>query len=58
MDNDNDFLVKVAEQLLDLKPLCRDISETHILIPPLKILAALDQPVVRERAVVSLQKLA
>jgi serine/threonine-protein phosphatase 2A regulatory subunit A len=27
------------------------------LIPPLKILAALDQPVVREKAVVSLQQL-
>lgn len=26
MDNDNDFLVKVAEQLIELKPLCRDIS--------------------------------
>jgi serine/threonine-protein phosphatase 2A regulatory subunit A len=57
MDNDNDFLIKVAEQLLEMKPLCRDISETYILIPPLKILAALDQPVVREKAVISLQKL-
>jgi serine/threonine-protein phosphatase 2A regulatory subunit A len=26
MDNDNDFLIKVAEQLLEMKPLCNDIS--------------------------------
>jgi len=57
MDNDNEFLIKVADQLLEMKPLCKDISESHILIPPLRILAALDQPVVRERAVTSLQKL-
>ena len=58
MDNDNEFLMKVAEQLLELRECCSDPSECYILIPPLKILAALDQPTVREKAVGSLQKLA
>jgi serine/threonine-protein phosphatase 2A regulatory subunit A len=57
MDNNNDFLIKVDEQLLEMKPLCHDISETYILIPPLKILPVPDQPVVREKAVVLLQEL-
>jgi len=58
MDNETDFLVKIAEGLLELKEHCRSAEESYILIPPLKILASLDQPAVRDRAVLSLQKLA
>jgi hypothetical protein len=58
MDNDNDFLIKVTEGLLELKAFCKTSNEISILINPLKILASLDQPAVRDQAIVSLKKLA
>lgn len=58
MDNDNDFLIKVCEGLLELKSFCTDNKEVSILIHPLKILASLDQPSVRDKAIDCLKKLA
>jgi hypothetical protein len=48
----------MAEGLLELKGCCKSIDESYILIPPLKILASLDQPLVREKAVEALKQLA
>jgi serine/threonine-protein phosphatase 2A regulatory subunit A len=58
MDNDNDFLIKVCEGLLELKSFCENNKEVSILIHPLKILASLDQPSVRDKAINCLKKLA
>jgi hypothetical protein len=58
MDNDNDFLIKITEGLLELKSFCKNSNEISILINPLKILASLDQPAVRDQAIISLKKLA
>ena len=57
MDNENEFLIKIAEGFFELKPYCKDYDECYILLPPLKILASLDQPSVREKAIESIQKL-
>ena len=53
-----EFLVKVAEQMAELKAHCKSLAESYILIEPLHKLASLDQPVVREKAVASLKILA
>jgi hypothetical protein len=58
MDNDNEFLIKVCEGILDLKPFCSNIAELSALIYPLRVLASLDQPPVRTQAVNCLKKLA
>ena len=58
MDNDNDFLIKVCEGLLELKSFCNNNKELSILIHPLKILSSLDQPAVRDQAINCLKKLA
>ena len=58
MDNDNDFLVKVCEGVLDLKRYCSTPDELAALIYPLRVLASLDQPPVRDKAVLCLKKLA
>ena len=51
MDNDNDFLTKVAEGILELKRNCSTSAEIAALIYPLRVLASLDQPPVRDKAV-------
>ena len=58
MDNDIEFLSKVAEQMAELKPYCKSINETYALIEPLYKLASLDQPTVREMAIKSLEEFA
>jgi serine/threonine-protein phosphatase 2A regulatory subunit A len=58
MDNDNDFLINVADGLLELKSFCNNNKEVSVLINPLKILASLDQPAVRDQAISCLKKLA
>ena len=58
MDNDNDFLTKVAEGVLELKRNCSSPSELAALIYPLRVLASLDQPPVRDKAVSCLKQLA
>ena len=58
MDNDNDFLIKVAEGILELKRNCNSSTEIAALIYPLRVLGSLDQPPVRDKAVVCLKNLA
>lgn len=58
MDNENDFLVKVCEGILDLKRFCNTQEEISALIYPLRVLASLDQPPVRDKAVTCLKHLA
>ena len=58
MDNDNDFLTKVAEGILELKRSCSSPLEIAALIYPLRVLASLDQPPVRDKAVNCLKLLA
>jgi hypothetical protein len=58
MDNDNEFLIKVCEGILDLKRYCSTIAELSALIYPLRVLASLDQPPVRDQAIGCLKKLA
>ena len=58
MDNDNDFLLKVADGLLELKNCTKGPDEIANLIYPLRVLASLDQPPVRDRAVTCLKQLA
>lgn len=57
MDNDNEFLIKVCEGILELKQFCKNPKELSALIYPLKVLASLDQPPVREQATNCLKKL-
>lgn len=57
MDNDNDFLIKVCEGVLDLKRYSNTPTEISTLIYPLRVLAALDQPPVRDKSVECLKKL-
>lgn len=58
MDNDNEFLIKVCEGILDLKQFCKTADELSALIYPLRVLASLDQPPVRDQATACLKKLA
>lgn len=58
MDNDNDFLLKVADGILELKKYTNGPEEVSNLIYPLRVLASLDQPPVRDRAVTCLKQLA
>jgi hypothetical protein len=58
MDNDNDFLIKLCEGILDLKQFCKTPEELSALIYPLRVLASLDQPPVRDQATACLKKLA
>lgn len=58
MDNDNDFLNKVCEGLLELSKYCSHPQEVAALIYPLRVLASLDQPPVRDKAITCLQQLA
>ena len=58
MDNDNDFLTKTCEGILDLKKVCSNSEELSALIYPLRVLASLDQPPVRDKAVACLKSLA
>lgn len=58
MDNDNDFLNKVCEGLLELSKYCSHPQEVAALIYPLRVLASLDQPPVRDKAIACLQQLA
>jgi hypothetical protein len=58
MDNDNEFLIKVCEGILELKQFCKNSVELSALIYPLRILASLDQPPVRDQAIACLKKLA
>lgn len=58
MDNDNEVLIKVCEGILELKRLCSSSAELSSLIYPLRVLASLDQPPVRDKAVGCLKKLA
>lgn len=57
MDNDNEFLVKVCDGILELKQFCKSPLELSALIYPLRVLASLDQPPVREQATNCLKKL-
>jgi hypothetical protein len=58
MDNDNEFLIKVCEGILDLKQYCKNANELSSLIYPLRVLGSLDQPPVRDQAINCLKKLA
>lgn len=58
MDNDNEFLIKICEGILELKQFCRSPEELSALIYPLRVLASLDQPPVRDQATNCLKKLA
>lgn len=58
MDNENEFLIKVCEGILELKKYCSNPEEISSLIYPLRVLASLDQPPVRDKAVSCLKKLA
>ena len=57
MDNDNEFLIKVCEGVLELKQFCKTPAELSAIIYPLRVLASLDQPPVRDQAVACLKKL-
>lgn len=57
MDNDNEFLIKICEGILDLKQYCKNSAELSALIYPLRVLASLDQPPVRDQAINCLKKL-
>ena len=49
--------MQVCEGILELKRHCSNTTELSALIYPLRVLASLDQPPVRDRAVACLRKL-
>ncbi|CAD8092055.1 unnamed protein product [Paramecium sonneborni] len=55
-DNEDEFLIKLAQELVNLKP--HTGSNTHLLNAPLEILSSMEEPLVREKAVESLLLLA
>lgn len=57
MDNDNEFLINVCKGILELKQYCKTPLELSTLIYPLRVLASLDQPPVRDEAVKRLKEL-
>lgn len=54
MDNEELFLVKLCHQFVLLRDYAGGIEHSHFILEPLEMLASLDQPPVRERAVAAL----
>ncbi|CAD8070753.1 unnamed protein product [Paramecium primaurelia] len=55
-DNEDEFLIKLAQELVNLKP--HTGASPHLLNVPLEILSSMEEPLVREKAVESLLLLA
>ncbi|CAD8174704.1 unnamed protein product [Paramecium octaurelia] len=55
-DNEDEFLIKLAQELVNLKP--HTGTNPHLLNVPLEILSSMEEPLVREKAVESLLLLA
>ncbi|CAK81537.1 unnamed protein product (macronuclear) [Paramecium tetraurelia] len=55
-DNEDEFLIKLAQELVNLKP--HTGTNAHLLNVPLEILSSMEEPLVREKAVESLLLLA
>ncbi|CAD8068459.1 unnamed protein product [Paramecium primaurelia] len=55
-DNEDEFLIKLAKELVNLKPFTG--ANVHLLNAPLEILSSMEEPLVRDKAVESLILLA
>lgn len=51
LDNEDEFLIQLAEQILGLKTKIGGTEHSHLLIAPLEILSSMEEPAVREKAV-------
>jgi serine/threonine-protein phosphatase 2A regulatory subunit A len=50
-DNEDEFLIKLANEILNLKKFVGGKDKQHILIAPLEILSSMEESLVREKAV-------
>lgn len=57
-DNEDEFLIKLADQLLSLKDLLGGKDYSYMLIAPLELLASMEENLIREKAVECLRSLA
>lgn len=53
-DNEDEFLIKLAQELIHLKGLVGGNTKVQLLIAPLEILSSMEEPLVREKAVEAL----
>jgi len=51
LDNEDEFLIKLAEQILNLNELIDGKEYSHLLISPLELLSSMEENSVREKAV-------
>ena len=57
LDNEDEFLIKLAEQILNLNELIDGKEYSHLLISPLELLSSMEENSVREKAVDCLIKI-
>ncbi|KAM3131083.1 hypothetical protein pb186bvf_016781 [Paramecium bursaria] len=57
-DNEDEFLIKLAQEILNLKKYIGGNLKAHLLIAPLEILSSMEEALVREKAVEILSQLA
>lgn len=50
-DNEDEFLIKLAHEILTLKDFVGGKDKQHVLIAPLEILSSMEESLVREKAV-------
>ena len=51
LDNEDEFLIKLAEQILNLNDMIDGKEYSHLLISPLELLSSMEETSVREKAV-------
>lgn len=51
LDNEDEFLIKLAEEILKLNDYIDGMEYSHILISPLELLSSMEEGTVREKAV-------
>lgn len=50
-DNEDDFLIKLADQIVQLKDMVGGQQHVHLLLTPLEFIASIEEPKIREAAV-------
>jgi serine/threonine-protein phosphatase 2A regulatory subunit A len=57
-DNDDEFLIKLGEQLVSLKDKVGGKDFVHFLLPPLETLLCMEESLVRDKTVECIKQLA
>jgi serine/threonine-protein phosphatase 2A regulatory subunit A len=50
-DNEDEFLIRLAQEILAVREYVGGVEKHHVLISPLEILSSMEEPLIREKAV-------